>query len=491
MPDGTLTLVTPKIETDYIQFMDNNQMLLTCRECTKMFTTLEDLRCHKCIHTGSMYKCKQCDKEYTRLKRLQRHEQSHSRRKVYVCRICSKTLTRMEHLKKHLVTHLREKPFSCKTCNRCFNRIEYLHNHTPRCKDTEQSGNEEQSGNDLDDAMDDLQEVLDDGIPKFYGKDETPWYKQKPSEPKGKTKACNIITKLPGVKNAAKQAKTIMDCSKLFISDEMIKDIVKYTNQRLDLMRSSYQRPRDCPQTDYEEILAFIGLLYMAGVKRGQHLNTEELWKSDGTAPDFFAATMSKKRFHQLVQSIRFDDATKRLETSAIDNLAPVRETFQSLVTNCKGDTVYPCDICNKALNREDSLEVHKKMHDNQQPKLPTIENLDNIEDHYYQIDQDADATFSDHSDVDDCFEPQVEVTESIDEDKIKEVANFTNYDEESNVSEVVSIGGGYIDNNESKGNDSSEEKEVNKSMESEEIEDKEEVKEEKVIVSFDDILGG
>ncbi|KAJ8929736.1 hypothetical protein NQ314_017551 [Rhamnusium bicolor] len=291
MPDGTPTLVTPKIETDYIQFMDNNQMLLTCRECTKMFTTLEGLRCHKRIHTGSMYKCKQCDKEYTRLNHLQRHEQSHSRRKVHVCRICSKTLTRMEHLKRHLVTHLREKPFSCKTCNRGFNRIEHLHNHTPRCK----------------------------------------------------------------------------------------------------------------------------------------------------------------------------------------------------------GDTVYPCDICNKAFNREDSLEVHKKMHDNQQPKLPTIENLDNIEDHYYQIDQDVDATFSDHSDVDDCFEPQVEVTESVDEDKIKEVADFTNHDEESNVSEVVSIGGGDIDNNESKDNDS-EEKGVNESMESEEIEDKEEVKEEKVIVSFDededDILG-
>lgn len=84
------------------------------------------------------------------------------------------------------------------------------------------------------------------------------------------------------------------------------------------------------------------------------------------------------------------------------------------------GDTVYPCDICNKAFNREDSLEVHKKMHDNQAPKLPTIENLDNIEDHYYQIDQDnTTVDFSDHSDVDDCFEPQVEVTETED-DKLK-----------------------------------------------------------------------
>nr|CAI5848287.1 unnamed protein product [Callosobruchus analis] len=124
----------PKIEMDYIQFLENNQMLLTCRECAKIFTTLEGLRCHKRIHSGGMYKCKQCDKEYTRLNHLQRHELSHSRRKVHVCRICSKTLTRMEHLKRHLVTHLREKPFSCKTCNRGFNRIEHLHHHAPDAK---------------------------------------------------------------------------------------------------------------------------------------------------------------------------------------------------------------------------------------------------------------------------------------------------------------------------------------------------------------------
>ncbi|KAJ8969038.1 hypothetical protein NQ314_001937 [Rhamnusium bicolor] len=172
--------------------------------------------------------------------------------------------------------------------------------HNDYQTDTEQSGNEEQSGNDLNDAMDDLQDVLDD----------------------------------------AKQAKTIMDCWKLFVSDEMIKDIVKYTNQRLDLMRSSYQRPRDYPQTDYEEILAFIGLLYMAGVKKGQHLNTEKLWKSDGTAPDFFAATMSKKRFHQLVQSIRFDDAIKRLEISAIDNLALNKSQIPRELLEVKGRPV-------------------------------------------------------------------------------------------------------------------------------------------------------
>lgn len=46
-------VVTPKMETDYIQILDNNQMLLTCRECAKIFTTLEGLRCHKRVHSGT------------------------------------------------------------------------------------------------------------------------------------------------------------------------------------------------------------------------------------------------------------------------------------------------------------------------------------------------------------------------------------------------------------------------------------------------------
>lgn len=215
---GEHTEIKQPPETDYIQLLENNQLLLTCRECAKIFTTLEGLRSHKRTHSGTTFKCKQCDKEYTRKNHLERHEATHGNRKVHVCKLCNKTLTRMEHLKRHLVTHLREKPFNCKTCNRGFNRIEHLHNHIPRCK----------------------------------------------------------------------------------------------------------------------------------------------------------------------------------------------------------GDIVYCCPVCNKAFNRADSLEVHKQQHDSIQLSLPTIENLDNIEEHYFEVDYDATITFSDGSDLEDCFEPHVEVTETMEEDKIE-----------------------------------------------------------------------
>lgn len=213
-PGLDLCELPPADKCDFIEFLDNNQHLLTCRVCYKVFTTLEGLRCHKRLHTGSMFKCKVCDKEYTRQNHLARHELTHIKRKVHVCKICNKTLTRFEHLKRHLTIHLKDKPFVCTICSRGFNRQEHWMNH------------------------------------------------------------------------------------------------------------------------------------------------------------------MSK----------------------------------------CKGDRIHICDICNKGFNREDSLEVHKKMHDNKLTVLPTIENLDNIEEYYYQIDYDETISFSDNSDndhdgdADDCFEPQVNI---------------------------------------------------------------------------------
>lgn len=52
----------------------------------------------------------------------------------------------------------------------------------------------------------------------------------------------------------------------------------------------------------------------------------------------------------------------------------------------CSGDIVHVCPVCNKAFNREDSLEVHKQQHDKTSLLLPTIDNLDNLEEHYFEV---------------------------------------------------------------------------------------------------------
>lgn len=117
----------------------------------------------------------------------------------------------------------------------------------------------------------------------FIGKDKvTKWMKHNDVF-HSKTRSKNIVSKLPGVRPSAKNAKTYMDSWNLIFPNEIINIIVECTNLQLDIMRNKYQRERDCLPTDFEEVNAFLGILYMAGVKKAQHLSTNELWITDGT----------------------------------------------------------------------------------------------------------------------------------------------------------------------------------------------------------------
>lgn len=99
----------------------------------------------------------------------------------------------------------------------------------------------------------------------------------------------------------------------------------------------------------------------------------------------------------------------------------------------CKGDKIYACEVCNKGFTRTDSLEVHMRLHENKAPILPTLETLDNIHEHYIEVDDFSGKSESEHSDVDafsdhddgnddnqDCFEPQVDILENADEVRIE-----------------------------------------------------------------------
>lgn len=62
------------------------------------------------------------------------------------------------------------------------------------------------------------------------------------------------------------------------------------------------------------------------------------MWATDGTAPPIFTSAMSKKRFHQLLQALRFDDSTTRVERKLKDNLAPIRDLFEQFVDKCRNN---------------------------------------------------------------------------------------------------------------------------------------------------------
>lgn len=141
------------------------------------------------------------------------------------------------------------------------------------------------------------------------------------------------------VKGNGRQARTAKDAWDLFITPAMIDHIVKHTNQKAEENRKKYKRAdrRDATygDVDAEEMLAFFGLLYLAGVHKESHTNLNQLWATNGTGIELFQLVMSKERFRFLVRSLRFDDITTRDTRKKRDKLAAIRDIFEMFRRNC------------------------------------------------------------------------------------------------------------------------------------------------------------
>lgn len=81
--------------------------------------------------------------------------------------------------------------------------------------------------------------------------------------------------------------------------------------------------------------MAFLGLLYIAGVHRSGRQNLKDLWASNGTGIDIFRLTMSQRRFHFIQSNLCFDDMATRETRKTTDNLSSIRDIFEAFVENC------------------------------------------------------------------------------------------------------------------------------------------------------------
>lgn len=169
-------------------------------------------------------------------------------------------------------------------------------------------------------------------IEPFMGKDGTKWERA----PLKERKEQHIIIHPSGVKPYGQQAKTILDCWSLFFSDEILNMIVENTNQHILESSGHFSRERSAKPTDLIEIKALIGLLYLAGSLKISRLNTEEIFDKKGTGVERFWTTMSRERFRFLLRYLRFENQEKTETTKLVDNLAPIRQFYETFIDNCK-----------------------------------------------------------------------------------------------------------------------------------------------------------
>lgn len=168
----------------------------------------------------------------------------------------------------------------------------------------------------------------------YLGVDNTVWTKTAPLN-RGRTRSHNIVFVPPGPKGIARQKTSPADCMSLFLDNNIIDLIIKYTNIKIDHMKAKYVRERDAKLTHGIEIKGFIGILLMAGVLKISRSNTSQIFEHvKHTGVDAIYLTMSEQRFKFLLRALRFDDIRDREDRAKIDKLAPIREIFDLFLTN-------------------------------------------------------------------------------------------------------------------------------------------------------------
>ena len=137
----------------------------------------------------------------------------------------------------------------------------------------------------------------------------------------------------------AKAAAIPLDFFDLFFDDDMLNEIVHYTNIMIEKEKRGFAKDdQSVSKTSVTEIRAFIGVLIQAGAKQDNHRTVEEMFSNQHGAP-LYRAVLSARRFNFLLRCLRFDDTTDPVERDArkrADKFTLFRNTFEKFVKNCK-----------------------------------------------------------------------------------------------------------------------------------------------------------
>ncbi len=145
-----------------------------------------------------------------------------------------------------------------------------------------------------------------------------------------------MATFTPGPTQAAQHACTPSQCLSLFLVDEILDEIVKWTNVKVEVMKQKYKLQTNTHSNiTRQELQAFIGILILSGCQRDNHLSTREMWDPAIGTP-IYRATMSRARFEFLVDCLRFDDPDTREQRRQTDRLAPIRYVWDMFTRKCQ-----------------------------------------------------------------------------------------------------------------------------------------------------------
>ena len=126
-----------------------------------------------------------------------------------------------------------------------------------------------------------------------------------------KSRVHNFVTAPPGIIGDAKNVATIIEAFEIFISNNIVDDLLKYTNKYRETKGLMDEK------ITIQELKAFIGVLIASGRSNGRSLALRNVWDTNPLFKQFyFSSAISRDRFIHINQMLRFDDKSTRASVS-------------------------------------------------------------------------------------------------------------------------------------------------------------------------------
>ncbi|CAK1594957.1 unnamed protein product [Parnassius mnemosyne] len=124
-------------------------------------------------------------------------------------------------------------------------------------------------------------------------------------------------------------------CFDLFITEDIVGEIVKWTNVEISRKRPPVNTHATCRDTCSIEVRTYFGILTLTAAMKDNHLTATDLFDSTFSGSRYLAV-MSRERFNFLTRCLRMDDKTLRPALRQEDPFIPVRKIWEMFIQQCK-----------------------------------------------------------------------------------------------------------------------------------------------------------
>ncbi|PSN34708.1 hypothetical protein C0J52_21188 [Blattella germanica] len=213
-----------------------------------------------------------------------------------------------------ILDELSEEEFDSDFTSDTEDNVEYQSDHNSEISDSELSGKSDDEESDSE---------------TLQGKNGHSWTKKAP--PASRTPARNLVLRIPGPRGRARSIQTEVESWEILFSEDMVECITVHTNEEIERQAQKYSESvHFVGKTDKDEIKALIGLLYISGEQKDNHLKSTEMWSCFGAI--IYCSIMSESRFRFLINCLRFDDKERR---NYEEKFFPIRGLWASFIDKC------------------------------------------------------------------------------------------------------------------------------------------------------------